>query len=267
MKKLALIAFLYGFNIVLMQAQKAPKSIHQNLKASPYLVLNMPDGDGHNGAGVAYDSKHKQYVAVFAGNATFPLMVFDRNGEQISDDNLFALYDARGIWYNSKTKRLEGNAYGGTLVALQCDKQGIPTGTKLLHEPAAIEGYPYDPQQVAMLDAKHNRILYSWITEITTFNEKTQTEEVIVKAMCPIETEQMNATTAVYTGIKGAEIGLLNYVTKQVLLIDIATGKCSGRIQLPADAPCDITFNFAYANHLIWLFDIENRKWIGYAVD
>jgi hypothetical protein len=68
----------------------------------------------------------------------------------------------------------------------------------------------------------------------------------------------------VYTGIAGAEAGVLNIVENQIELYDYKTGFLSQKLALPESTVTEAAFNFSFANGLYWLFDIPNRVWIGY---
>ncbi|NJO25674.1 MAG: hypothetical protein HC867_07805 [Bacteroidia bacterium] len=76
--------------------------------------------------------------------------------------------------------------------------------------------------------------------------------------------EGYNTTTIIYTSLPNAEIGVLNTVDKQVELYSIKTGFLSKKLQLPEDATTETMFNFAYANGIYWLFNMNTRTWIGY---
>jgi hypothetical protein len=68
----------------------------------------------------------------------------------------------------------------------------------------------------------------------------------------------------VSTNITGKEFGFLNTVTKQIELYSYKDGYLQSTLKLPDSVPVEPTFNFAYSNGIYWLFDIANRKWIGY---
>ena len=53
----------------------------------------MPEGDGNNGASVAWHPQQKKYYASFAGNATYPLAVFSENGKRLSANDLAAGFE------------------------------------------------------------------------------------------------------------------------------------------------------------------------------
>jgi hypothetical protein len=42
------------------------------------------------------------------------------------------------------------------------------------------------------------------------------------------------------------------------------TGFLTTQLPLPKDAVTEGAFNFAYANGIYWLFNIAERKWVGY---
>ena len=72
-----------------------------------------------------------------------------------------------------------------------------------------------------------------------------------------------NATSIAFTGIPKSEIGLLNVVENQVELFNLE-GLLTKVLKLPQDALAYEMFNFSYCNGIYWLFDKENRKWVGY---
>ena len=78
------------------------------------------------------------------------------------------------------------------------------------------------------------------------------------------ENENYNFTNVVASGIKDAEFGLLNTVEKQIEIYNRKEGYLQQTLKLPKGAPVEASFNFAFSNGIYWLFDIENRKWIGY---
>jgi hypothetical protein len=52
---------------------------------------------------------------------------------------------------------------------------------------------------------------------------------------------------------------------KQIELYDAETGYLTQVLKLPSNAPeLHTVFDFAYANGLFWIFDEENRTWVGY---
>ncbi len=76
--------------------------------------------------------------------------------------------------------------------------------------------------------------------------------------------EYYNNSHLIYTGIAGAEFGVLNYLEKQVELYNAKTGKLSKILKLPEDMQVYGSLNFAYTNGIYWFFDKDERTWLGY---
>ncbi len=230
------------------------------------LILEIPSAEtqGSNGTGVAYDPVKKLYYTAFAGNASYPLVVFDAKGNAVSS-GVTTTIDVRGLWYNSKTATLEANGYNefGTVKYL-LDKKGIPYSTSTL---IAGMNQP-DANSVGVFDAVHNEILF---LEMSDFDGVVHRySRTTGKALGDIELKGMddmglyNNTSMVYTGIKGAEIGIVDYELAIIYLFDISTGEISKQVTLPLDASVEERFNFAFANGMFWFFDTINRAWYGY---
>jgi hypothetical protein len=75
------------------------------------LELKITEPGGANAASVAWHPVQKKYYAAQAGNADFPLGVFDVKGKMLSNSTQTTLFDIRGLWYNAKTKTLQANGY------------------------------------------------------------------------------------------------------------------------------------------------------------
>lgn len=237
-----------------------------NITAKQVLKLQMTngdglEGDGSNGAGVAYHKSQRKYYAYFAGNSSFPMRVFDDKGSPLSD-YIKTWYDARGIWYNPLTNQLEGNGYDDEgIVSFGVGKDGLPNDKKYIFE--GLDHQP-DANCVGAFDYQNNEILYYYDGEIYRYDRKTGAKIgtwVFKKDLNPYE---INENVVIYTGLPNREVGVLNYQKKEVLLFDIRKGEQTATVKLPANAPTLQNFNFSYANGIYWVFDKENRCWLGY---
>lgn len=259
----------------------------QDRELKKVISLEMPGEDGSNGAGIAYDPVAKKYFAAFAGNMTYPLAVFDSKGKLLSDASLTTMADVRGLWYNPNTKKICGNAYDdGGWFCYVTDKSGMPTDIKIvkegLNQPSA--------QSVGVYDAKGKKILFLNQEGLEAYDESTGEQTGTIKlhigyanakeekesngndahdadepdAESARKTNSYNMATAVFTGIPGKEIGLLNIDQNRVELYNIKTGYRVQSLKLPADAVIEANFNFAYANGICWLFNKDMRTWVGY---
>ncbi|MES2430382.1 MAG: hypothetical protein V4556_05555 [Bacteroidota bacterium] len=248
------------------------------------LELKMPktvdDADcGTRGASVTWHPIQKKYYASFAGNMSYPFGVFDVKGKRLSSDDLNAMIDLRGLWYNTSTKKISGNAYDnlGWFSYTLNDKGIVEKNTIDLE-------YDYDeynlpePQNVGAYDTAAKKVVFLYKSGVDYYNEdgyyaystdnkpihfgkKTFTTSDVDSTTTPYA---YNYTTVIYTGIKKADVGFLNVDNKQIELYDSKTGLLTKILVLPKDAAVEASFNFAYANGIYWLFNIEKRTWIGY---
>lgn len=229
-------------------------------------VLEIPDNvsAGSNGTGLAYDPVKKLYYSAFAGNSTFPFIVFKSNGKVLDDKNT-TMIDVRGLWYNPKTAAIEANGYAEFgIVQYQLDKNGVPTSHKTLFEG---QNQP-DANSVGVLDPVHNEILFLEMSDydgvVHRYSRTTGKELGVIELKNLDDLALYNTTTMVYTGIKGAELGIVDYELAIIYLFDVSTGENTKQVTLPLDAVVEDRFNFAFANGMFWFFDTVYRKWYGY---
>ena len=125
------IMFFAASNTLQAQLKQTLKKVIE-LKMPKTAEDSMP---GTRGASVVWHPVQKKYYAVMAGNAGYPLAVFDATGKRISDDDVTAMNDTRGLWYNPETKEISGNGYGETgWFKYVLDKKGIPESGPIILE-------------------------------------------------------------------------------------------------------------------------------------
>lgn len=266
MRRLLFLSLLLLNTGILIQAQTLKKT----------LELKMPKTEddemgGTRGASVVWHPEQKKFYAAFAGNEGYPLGVFDAKGK-ILNANLTTMVDTRGLWFDPATKTIAGNGYGETgWFTYKLDKQGFPLDYTItlegMNQPSEQSLGTYNPLTklvmfhlegfVYMADNKGDLKDSAFIHFRTTNAEDIDEDEDYFAS------EEYNPSM-VYTGIKGQELGFLNFVENQIELYDIKSGLLKKTLQLPDDAPVEDSFNFAYANGIYWLFDIEERTWKGY---
>jgi hypothetical protein len=256
---------------VLSQAQST-----RSLKSS--LQLQMPEGEGSNGAGVVWHPGQKKYYAAFAGNISYPLAVFDATGKRLSDDDLTAGFDARGMWYDAAKKTVCGNAYSdGGLYKLALNTNGIPYSSdnfvkEALQPDENAVGFIVPPLEAVCFLTGQELLIYK-VDEAKTEEtirlyvgkkDKSEVKEEGNEFDLYTMPDNYNAVSAVFTEKTKAEFGLLNFTEKQIELYDAQSGLMTQILKLPNEVPVPERFNFAFANGIYWLFDKENRKWVGY---
>ncbi|MBY0478472.1 MAG: hypothetical protein K2Q24_12560 [Chitinophagaceae bacterium] len=243
------------------------------IAAEKVMEMKIPAG-GANGAAVIYHPKEKLYYAAQAGNKLFPLVIFNKDGDIVSEETQETLIDVRGLWYNPKTKQISGNGYDESgWFHYDLNKKGLPEKIDIFKEGL----YQPDKNSGGVLNTEDEEILFLDGLNIACYNtngtEKKKTIQLHIGSMHSNDgvmttsadfEKNYNVRSLVYTGIKGAEIGLLNVSKKQVELYNMKTGYMSQIVQLPLDFVPETFFNFSYCNEIYWVFDKTNRKWKGY---
>ncbi len=237
------------------------------------IELKMPDEEGSNGASVVWHPVQKKYYAAMAGKTTCPMAVFEITGKRISPDGVITQADVRGLWYNNETKLICGNAFKNVgWFSYTLDPKGLPQGLSVFLPGANQPG----PQSVGAYNSKNNLVYFLNKTRIVAYSQEGKLEEdsvISLELNIPEEFEDKvekymednyNNTSIVFTGINKSEFGLLNYAKSRIELYDKSTGELSQLLRLPDDAITYDWLNFSLANGIYWLFDKDNRKWVGY---
>ncbi len=231
---------------------------------------------GIRSASVAWHPIQKKYYTAMAGNAMYPLGVFDSKGKVLSKADAITMIDTRGLWYDPSAKLICGNGYKEEgWFQYNLDEKGLITGydfiIESMHQP--------EDQSVGAYNAKAKQVLFIKGSTVYFYNQNGEEVDKMLlhigrtKIQGALNTENgnilstdYNAATIVFTGIIGQEIGLLNTSKKKVELYDSKTGFLAKTINLPSNVVLDMdnTFGFSYTNTIYWFFDKENRTWKGY---
>lgn len=271
MKKcfLFLMAFMLFSSTALLAQSRTLKQV---------VALQMPktaDDDlcGTRGAGVCWNPATQQYYAAFCGNAGFPMAVFNNAGKRVSGDDLTTMEDIRGIWYDPAAKKIMANGYAEIgWLSYELDSKGIPT--EIYHKFQDMN-QPSE-QSVGSYDASLKRVCFLSGDQVFLYGNFQDKYAKLVdsvkinwgkknaKSTDGGDNIDYNYTNVIATGIKNAEFGFLNTASRQIELYDRQGGYLRQALKLPESAPVEASFNFSFSNGIYWLFDIENRKWIGY---
>jgi hypothetical protein len=253
----------------------------QNVEVNPKLSqkLKLTSTDGANGCSVAYVSTTKKYYVAFAGNAGFPMEVFDEKGKSLQ--KLPCGEDIRGLWYNPVYNVLESNTFlNSDIVSFEINSSSGLIVQKDMPGLELSELEVLNSNAVFNLDTFENLYFHVDMDETDTGESfvlldlfDAETGEYIFSQYLdvPVSHTQINSTASIYTGLKGAEYGVLDYKSKIIYLFpanfsDLSEIKPSKIIQLPKDAPTEPSFNFSYSNGHAWLFDKSTREWLGYKI-
>ncbi|MCC7030330.1 MAG: hypothetical protein IT257_08490 [Chitinophagaceae bacterium] len=238
------------------------------------LELKVKPGAGTDGAGVVWHPGQRKYYAAMAGQANFPLTVYDEKGMQLTGDRLVTMTNLRGMWYNPNTKTIQTNGFatfGWREYDLDID--GIPEGIKIIqqgqHQPGLDHVGTYNPvaDVLYFLDTEEGMRLaiYSMKTGNTRYNLTLHLQKVseLISEEEEDTDDEYNHTNALFTGIQNMEIALLNMTQKRIEFYNL-NGLMTATRALPPETIPEGTLNFAYANGIFWLFNKAQRQWDGY---
>ena len=251
----------------------------QTAALNKVLELKMPkekgeDFCGTRGGSVCWNPMTKKYYAGFAGNAGFPMAVFDSKGKRMSADELNTKVDLRGLWYDPSFKKICGNGYNENgWFSYSLDDMGIPSDFKIDHEG---KNQP-DENSVGTFNPLKKEVIFLTSGEVSFYKPDATSDRTLALQLGQKKSgdnsgeqgtgsnpDEYNNTSVVFTGIPGSELGVLNTTKKQIELFSYSGGSSVKILTLPDDTPVEKSFNFAYSNGIYWLFDISARTWLGF---
>jgi hypothetical protein len=264
----AISIVLMTISVLSTQAQKVLKQV---------IVLQMPEGDGSNSAAVAWHPITKKYYTSMAGNAIYPMGVFDEKGKIIQDD-MDADYDFRGIWFNPISKLLQFNTYDSSGVGhIELEKDG-----KIKSKMIDFEGMNQpDGQSVGFYYTPGNNVLffspshYVEKYDSKTFKSLGTLTYLYVGCKNKKESDELTETESTtrwddrnlsvqYSDIPKAELAVLNVTDRTIELYDKRTGFFTkAGFSIPESIALELNFNFSYTNGIWWFFQKEKRQWVG----
>jgi hypothetical protein len=226
------------------------------------FTYTFESDEGTNASAVAYIPGKDLYITCIAGNADYPLEVFDRSGKTI--ESMSAGLDLRGLWYNPATKNLEANVAGeGGWYTIALGDNGVPTGDwtcirKGLIQPDFQSVLAYVPS-IKKLVTTHNGFFSYW-------GRKNFKQKVRYQHGTPGDTDwYFNPHTAGYTGNDDYPIAVLELNAGQILYFDLK-GLYLGATTIDGGLPEMDGFRFAFANRHAFIYDEVTRTWSAYRV-
>lgn len=245
MKSISIIIFWYACAISFAQPV-TPRAIS--------LQLKLKSTTGTNGNSVAWHPATKMYYTIIAGNADYPIDIFDERGTCIKSQE--SGIDNRGIWFNPKSKKLEGKTNDGQLFSWTIDETGELSNPKLIKESIGIEG-----QFVVCFGNGYYYYHEEGIVKKVSLKGKATS----IQLARPSSEDQYNQYGMGYTSVKNYEIILLKPSSNTLEFYNLK-GALTASIVLPGTFPDLEAFRFSYANKMVWLYDVEARVWSGYKV-
>jgi len=225
------------------------------------LKLQASKSNGNNGFAVAYNPKSGYYYAAFGGNANFALETFNSNGTKIFEQKTG--YDVRGMWFNPKTKSLEGNAYKGEgLYRLKIGKDGKPDQAVKITGPIDMP----DDHSAGNFNAQTNEIWHYKNNKIYIYSVKKHTLKNTIPFYPPYDDYSFVETNLFLTGKKGMELAMFDNYSYELVFFSQETGKIVGKCRIPLSFEPKDMFNISFCNNMLFVFDYNNKIWYGYQV-
>lgn len=241
------------FNILLFLTMLAAWAQPKTPSGMP-LKLSLQSMDGTNGCAVAWNPDKKLYYTVVAGNVDYPIDIFTEAGMWIS--SLKSGVDNRGLWYNSKSGRLEARSNDGQLYAYSFKENGEPINPEQIRD----EVGPAD-QNVGTF---FKGLVYYYGAGIVT-SISAKGKKMRIPLTLAADNGGYNRYSMGFTGVKNYEIVLHNYQNKNLEFYNLK-GKKTSTISLPDEIPHAEQFRFSFANNCVWFYDVDTRTWSGYKI-
>jgi len=258
--QIILFSILLSVSLIACKSKEAVTLIEYHITLKPDIIIQCGKiNGGENGTSVVFDSINNLYYTFFAGSKNFYVERFDVSGNKIDSSKIG--FDARGVWYNKETKKIEGNSYdGGGIFEIDIEKNRLLGLATSIFE----ENEQPDKNSAGAYDYDDNNILYFDEGVIKKYSRERNKYVGDIKISGLPSDEYINFTTPIYLGYKKNEIGLLDYGNRAIYTIDKNTGKYSKKLLLPPDSKTYPKLRFSYANNRIWIFDVDNKKWLGF---
>lgn len=237
------------FYLLLIAAYAQPKT-----PSGVTLRLSLQSEDGTNGCAVAWNPEKKLYYTIIAGNVEFPMDIFDANGQWLSTH--LSGVDNRGLWFNTKTGKLQARSFDGQLFDYALKSNGNPNAPIQVKENVG----PSD-QNIGTF-AKGTVYYYSdGVVNVVPSKGKPKA----IQLAMPSDYESYNHYSMGATGVKNFEFVVWNVATGSLEFYNLK-GKQTGTVKLPGEVPLAENFRFSFANNHAWLYDVDSRTWSGYKI-
>jgi len=183
---------------------------------------------------------------------------FDSDGLSIGTSSAM---DYRGIWYNPSTKLIEGNGWGGGLVESDLSVGGkLGTTTSYVFSAQMPE-----TQSVGAYNPEDTIVYYYSLGDVYKY-KRTATGSTISIGITGVSSfTSISSKTIIYTGCTNNELGIYDFITKQLHLINELTGAITNTVDFPVSSPSPSgLWGISYANNIFWLYESSNNKWVGF---
>lgn len=227
------------------------------------LTLKIPQIVHGDGGAVVFNPQKKVYYCSFFGAQGSPLFMFDSLGKYAQAQTQIGL-DCRALWYNAKQGCLEGSASEvEEYFQLTLDGKGAPEGLSNIYTGT----YHIFELGMGSWVAGKSEVWYYANRFVHRYRVRKDNEPALFELELDDHYFDVNAFAMVYTGLRGAEVGLYDYVKNRVLLFSKRNGKLRRILNIShVNSPRPSSAGFSYSNGMFWLYDNAEGSWWGYGM-
>jgi len=210
---------------------------------------------GFHGIGISFIPNTDFYFSVSEDYKGYAVYLFDKSG--MLRDSLYTKENIISVWYNSSQEFAEILFDNSVIRSYKINSDGkiVFNNERIINLEFPENAYPcFEPvsNSFIMIDFSNRALgFYDYET-----GNKTKTIEL--SDLSEKNFRQLNKKIA-FTGYEHREIALLNYVTREIYLLDISSGKLSAKMKLPFEGLQFSELSFDTSNGKIWIF----QGWAG----
>ena len=253
---LPITLFQFGFSFEPIQSQQV---LVRNLQHK--ATLKVPQQVHGDGGAVVWNPRNKVYYCSFFGAAGSPLFMFDSGGN-VSLHKADIGLDCRALWYNVKQGCLEGSASEvEEYFSMGIDAGGTP---QQINNEYTGHYNMFEMGMGSWVSGK-DEVWYYSNRFVHRYKVRKDSEPSLFELEIDDHYFDVNGFAMVYTGFRGAEVGLYDYVKNRILLFSKRSGKLKRILNIDhLNSPRPSSAGFSFSNGKFWLYDNAERMWCGY---
>lgn len=253
MKAFLLLMLFAGFSVLSMAQPIDNPAVD--------LKLVIQSSDGNNGMSVTYNPDKSLYYVAYGGNDSYPLEIFTAEGKNVYSESLG--FDIRGMVYHPKWNCLIGNCYDdGGYYKIILNESGMPTGQREyiftgLHQPTAQSGGTFNVKKGIAY------YLYNMTIQMYSIKNGSKLKTISLTGFSEREMESCVSGSILYTGEKGYEFMVINYVSNKLYFFN-SKGAYVKMVYFNPEEYLHDMFNVSYCNKRLWTYNKDSRQWTSY---
>lgn len=251
--RLIIFLFLFVFSLAAFaSAETKDTVISADLKKC--LTLTSVNSNeypkGFHGIGISFIPETGFYFSVSEDYKGYAVYLFDESGTL--KDSLFTNGNIISVWFNPSNMFAEILFDNSVIHSYKINSDGkiVFNNERKINLDIPGNTFPcFEPKSnsLIMIDFSNGALNFH------DYQSGNKTKSLQLTDLSENDFRQLNKKIA-FTGFEQKEIALLNYVTREIYFLDIATGKLSAKLKLPLEGLQFSELSFDSANGKIWIF-------------